>query len=140
MRLVFANFAHYKLIIIFSHPKRMATVEAAQIYTHTCMCITYSVHILTLFTDFSSSRINVNANLYFLNGRGDYNRWLDDIAPYRQRHSTKHTHTHSCHWQTSGIASGGQKKAADGCVGGSMCVHLVSTRTPDNEYHNNLSW
>lgn len=93
MRLVFANFAHYKLIIIFSHPKRMATVEAAQIYTHTCMCITYSVHILTLFTDFSSSRINVNANLYFLNGRGDYNRWLDDIAPYRQRHSTKHTHT-----------------------------------------------
>lgn len=91
MRLVFANFAHYKLIIIFSHPKRMATVEAAQIYTHTCMCITYSVHILTLFTDFSSSRINVNANLYFLNGRGDYNRWLDDIAPYRQRHSTKHT-------------------------------------------------
>ena len=49
-------------------------------YAHTH---TNSIHHLlcccsTLVADFSSSRINVNANLYFLNGRHDYSRHLLD--------------------------------------------------------------
>lgn len=61
--------SHYKLIILFIPLDVACHTHAIQHHRQI-----KTAYILPSFTDFSLSRINVNANLYFLNGRGDYNR------------------------------------------------------------------
>lgn len=81
MRWISQISAHYKLIILSVrfHFSSLKLIRASY----------PNKHVYTFqpsFTDFSLSRISVNANLYFLNSQVDYNRQLNDKQEI-------HTHT-----------------------------------------------
>lgn len=93
----FREFTHYKLIILFFLGPEERVL--ARICTQYGIKIANTTYILPSFTDFSLSRINVNANLYFLNGRGDYNRCSTTHTILLTVIHDTHTHKHKLNKQ-----------------------------------------